>query len=257
MNKNEIIRFIIKNIGKISEDQIPKEVKTHLKILIPALIKIQKRFRLHLKNVQKIIKIQVNYKAHFYSKLYKEYSYRLKNMSKFIYIIQKVLFLNLYHLKISPNNIYSSKKNFITKKLYRNNYMQKLSFLQKEIKAYLHNKDLKRIYGKKKCVYIKPLTIIPLGKIRLLQKNIILFLERLKRRHVIVKSKLFLKKKEYTQKIILIQRFTKSIHQEIINPPIAKDGFNNNNIFVKSNRKYAHKKTMFIDTKIIPFNPKK
>lgn len=257
IDKKEIIRFIIKNIGKIPEEEIPKEVKNYLKKLIPALIKIQKRFRLHLKNLIKIIKIQVNFRAHYYSNLYKEYSLRKYNISKFIYIIQKVFFLNLYHLKVSPNKIYSSKKSFITKNIYRNNYILKLSFLQKEIKAYLHNKNLKRVYGKKKCVYKKPLTINPLGKIRLLQRNIILFLERLKRRHIIVKSQLFSKKNVHTQKIILIQRFAKSIHQDIINPLITKDSFNKNNIFVKSNRKFAHKKTLFIDTKIIPFKPKK
>ena len=257
MSQAKIMEYIIKNHGKIEENNMPKEVKIHLKKLIPAIIKIQRRYKMHLSNLKKIIKIQVNYKAHLYSALYKDYYNRREKITRLIYIIQKVLFLNLYHLKVNPNKIYSSKKYFISKKYYNSNYLCQLQFLQKEIKTYLSNKNLKRLYGKKKCVYVKPLTIKPLGQIRLLQRNIILFLERLKRRHTLPTSQLFFKKKIHTQKIILIQRFAKVIHKEIINPPIPKDTFNKNNIFIKGNRKCAHKKAVFIDTKIVPFNPKK
>ena len=38
---------------------------------------------------------------------------------------------------------------------------------------------------------------------------------------------------------------------------IPKDLFNQNNIYVKGNRKNAQKKVNFIETKIIPFNQKK
>jgi hypothetical protein len=132
--------------------------------------------------------------------------------------------------------------------------LHKIIFLQKEIKIHLANKNLRRIYGKKKCVYIKPLTIKPINKIKLLQHNIILFLERLKRRHITPQSQIFFKKKTFTKKIILIQRFAKTIHHDIMHPLITKDTFNQNNIFVKSNRKYAIKKTKYIDTNIKPFN---
>jgi len=258
MKKNEIIDYIYSNIEKIEEEEdMPKEVKNYLQKLIPALIKIQKRYKKHFKNIKKIIKIQVNYRGHLYCKLYKEYSNRRKKISEFIYIIQKVLFLNLYHLKINPIPKFASNRNLYTKNYYNNKYLWKLIFLQREIKLYLSHKNLKKIYSKKKCVYIKPLTIKPLGKIRLLQKNVILFLERLKRRHTLPKSQIFFKKKIYKEKIILIQRFAKAIHEDIIHPLIIKDNFNQNNIFIKSNRKCALKKACFIDTKIIPFNPKK
>ena len=257
MNHKKIIDYILKNYGKVKEEEMPNEVLTYLEKLIPAIIKIQRRYRIHSNNLKKIVKIQVNYKAHLYSTLYKDYYIRREKISKLIYIIQKVLFLNLYHLKVNPNKNFSSKKHFISKNIYNNNYLNKLKFLQKEIKIHILNKHLKIIYGKKKCVYIKPLTIIPLGKIRLLQRNIILFLERLKRRQTKPSSQLFFKKKIHTQKIILIQRFIKAIHKDVIYPPIAKDTFTKNNIFIKSNRKYGHKKTVFIDTKVIPFKPKK
>ena len=257
MSRNEINEYIFKNLGKINEENMPKEVQNQLSRVKGCIIKIQKRYKMHLKNLKKIIKIQVNFRAHYYSKLFKDYSNRKEKISKLIFSIQKVLLLNLYHLKINPNKNYSSNKCFISKNIYMSNYLNKVKYLQKEFKTYLSNKNLKRIYGKTKCVYVKPLTIKPLGKIRLLQRNIILFLERLKRRRKLPKSQLFFKKNIHTQKIILIQRFAKAIHEERINPLIIKDNFNKNNIFVKSNRKYAHKKAFFINTNIIPFNPKK
>ena len=257
MSRNEINEYIFKNLGKIDVENMPKDVQNQVSRVKSCIIRIQKRYKLHLNNLKKIIKIQVNYRAYYYSRLYKEFSNRKEKISKLIFTIQKVLFLNLYHLKINPNKYYSSKKCFISKNIYKSNYLNKLVYLQKEIKTYLSYKNLKRIYGKKKCVYIKPLAIKPLGKIRLLQRNIHLFLERLKRRRKLPKSQLYFKKITHTQKIILIQRFAKAIHEERINPLIPKDNFNKNNIFAKSNRKYAHKKTFFINTKIIPFNPKK
>ena len=255
MSEAKILEYIFKHQGKVEEDNMPKEVKSHLKKLIPAIIKIQRRYKKHFSNLKKIIKIQVNYKAHLYSTLYKDYYNRKEKITRLIYIIQKVLFLNLYHLKINPNKIYSSEKYFISKKIYNNDYLNQLQFLQREIKEYLSNKNLKRIYGKKKCVYVKPLTIKPLGKIRLLQRNIILFLERLKRRQTLPTSQMFFKKRVHTNKLILIQRFAKAIHKEIIFPPIPKETFTQNNIFIKGNRKCTRKKVGFIHTKIIPFNP--
>lgn len=257
MSRNEINEYIFKNLGKIDVENMPKEVQNQIPKVKRCIIKIQKRYKLHLKNLKKIIKIQVNYRAHYYSKLYKDFSNRREKITKLIFIIQKVLLLNLYHLKINPNKIYSSNKCFISKNIYINNYLNKLIYLQREFKTYLYHKNLKRIYGKKKCVYLKPLTIKPLGKIRLLQRNIHLFLERLERRRKLPKSQLFFKKNVHTKKLILIQRFAKAIHVERINPLIPKDNFNKNNVFVKGNRKYAHKKVFFINTNIIPFNPKK
>ena len=256
LNKKEILDYIFKNKEERIKD-MPNEIKNYLTILIPALTKIQNRYRKHFKNLKSIVKIQANFRAHYYNRLFKEYSMRKDKITRLIYIIQKVLLLNLYHLKVNPNKIYSSSKCFYTKKIFTNNYINKLIFLQKEIKLYLSHKNLKRIYGKKKCVYIKPITQKPLGKIRLLQKNIILFLERLHRRHTLPTSQRIIKKKLYTQKLILIQRFAKAIHEEVLHPLISKENFNKKNIFVKSNRKYAHKKGCFIDTQIIPFNPKK
>jgi hypothetical protein len=209
-----------------------------------------------LKNLKQIVKIQVNYKAYLYHKLFKDYLNRKNKMTQFIFIIQKVLFLNLYHLKINPNPKYSIQKSFISKRIYTKDYLDDLIILQRQIKKFLLNRKLKRIYGKKKCVYIKPYTIKPLGKIILLQQNISLFLQRLKRRHIKPKSQLFIKRKNYTKKLILIQRFAKCIHQEIIYPPIPKDLFNQNNVYIKGKIKKAQKKGCFIDTKIVPFNPK-
>ena len=89
-----------------------------------------------------------------------------------------------------------------------------------------------------------------------MQRNIVLFLERLKRRHKIQTSQIITKRLDQTKKIILIQRFARAIHTDIIYPPIPKKKFNENNIFIKSNRKYARKKVNFIETKIIPFRVK-
>ena len=253
--KKEIIKYIFDNITNLKED-MPKEVKNYLIVLLPSLIKIQKRYKIHYNNIKKIIKIQANYRAHLYSNLYKDFLKRKEKTENFIYIIQKVLFLNLYHLKINPNHIHSSKKCFIKKIIYPIDSLYKIKFLQKEIKSFLSHRNLKRIYGKKKCVYVKPHIVKPLGKIRLIQRNVILFLDRLKRRHSIPKSQMIIKKVDFTNKVILIQRFAKTIHKDIIYPLIPKDTFNQNNIFIKSNRKYARKKTVFINTKIIPFNPK-
>ena len=256
LNRKEIIHYILKNTDKLEEGDIPKEVKNYLLIFLPALSKIQRNYRIHLKNLKYIIKIQVNFRAHLYSKLFKDYLIRKEKTKQFIYIIQKVLFLNLYHLKISPNQKFSSNKCFISKKIYSFDGLHKIIFLQKEIKTHLSNKNLKRIYGKKKCVYIKPFTIKPINKIKLLQYNTILFLERLKRRHIRPQSQIFFKKKTFTKKIVLIQRLARTIHHDIFHPLITKDTYSQNNIFVKSNRKYAIKKTKYIDTNIIPFNPK-
>ena len=256
LNRKEIIQYILKNLDKLEEGDIPKEVKNYLLIFMPALNKIQRNYKSHFKNLKYIIKIQVNFRAHFYSKLFKEYLIRKEKTIQFIYIIQKVLFLNLYHLKVNPNPKFSSNKCFFSKKTYSFDELNKIIFLQKEIKIHLSNKNLKRIYGKKKCIYIKPFTIKPINKIKLIQHNTILFLERLKRRHITPQSQIFFKKKTFTKKIVLIQRFAKTIHHDVIHPLITKDTYCQNNIFVKINRKYAIKKTKYIDTNIKPFNPK-
>ena len=256
INLADIIDYIIKNVGKVDEDDFPPEVKSYLILLIPALMKIQKRYRMHLKNLKKIVKIQVNYRAYLYYKLFKDYLKRKNTLTQFIFIIQKVLFLNLYHLKINPNPKYSTQKSFIIKKIFTTEYLEDIIILQRKIKKFLLNRKIKRINGKKKCVYIKPYTIKPLGKIILLQRNVCLFLQRLKRRHIKPNSQFFVKRKIHTKKLVLIQRFAKMIHQEIIYPLIPKDSFNQNNIYIKSNVKTALKKGLFIDTKIIPFNPK-
>ena len=256
LNRKEIIQYILKNTYKLEEGDIPKEVKNYLLIFMPALNKIQKNYKSHYKNLKYIIKIQVNFRAHFYSKLFKDYLIRKEKTKQFIYIIQKVLFLNLYHLKVNPNPKFSSNKCFIPKKIYSFEGLHKIIFLQKEMKTHLSNKNLKRIYGKKKCVYIKPFTIKPINKIKLIQHNTIIFLERLKRRHVRPQSQIFFKKKTFIKKIVLIQHFAKTIHHDIVHPLITKDTFNQNNIFVKSNRKYGLKKTKYIDTNIKPFNPR-
>ena len=256
MKPSEIRDYIFANITNIKEMPIPTEVKNYLKIFEPKIIKIQRRYKKHFLNLKKIIKIQVNYKAHLYSKLFKDFYNRKSRITKFIYIIQKVLFLNLYNLKVNPNPIYASKKSIFTKYEYTVRNIYKIIYLQREIKYYLSCKKLKILNRKKKCVYIKPYTANPLNKIRLLQRNVVLFLERLKRRHKIQTSQIIYKRTDPTKKIILIQRLARVINKEIIYPPIPKTNFSQNNVFLKSNRKKARKKCNFIDTKVIPFRRK-
>jgi hypothetical protein len=202
------------------------------------------------------MKIQASFKAYFYYKLFKDYYNRKEKTKKFIYIIQKVLFLNLYHLKINPKRKFALTKNIFTKYIYTFDSLNKIIYLQREIKYYLSCKKLKLIENKKKCVYVKPYTINPLNKIRLLQRNIVLFLERLKRRHKVQTSQMIVKRVDFSKKIILIQRLARAIHTDIIYPQILKTNFCENNIFIKSNRKYARKKCNFINTEIKPFRQK-
>ncbi len=256
MNTMEIKEYILSNINNLKEDELPKEVKLYLKHFESKVIKIQKIYKIHFLNLKKIKKIQSSYKAHLYYKLFKDFLNRKNKTKKFIYIIQKVLFLNLYHLKINPKPKFASKKYIFTKYIYTIENIYKIIHLQREIKYFLFCKKLKIINTKKKCVYMKPYTIIPLNKIRLLQRNVVLFLERLKRRHKIQTSQIFYKRMDQTKQIILIQRLARAIHKDLIYPPIPKDTFCENNIFVKSNRKKARKKCNFINTKIIPFGHK-
>ena len=178
MNPFEIRDYILANIDNLKGNEIPKEVKNYLKKFESKVIKIQRRYKRHILNLKKIIKIQANYKAHLYSKLYSDFSFRKNRIQKFIYIIQKVLFLNLYHLKINPNPKYASNRNIFTKYIHTIENIYKIIHLQREIKYYLSSKKLKIIHPKKKCLYIKPYTINQLNKIHLLQSNIIIFLER-------------------------------------------------------------------------------
>jgi len=252
----EIKNYILSNINHLSEDEIPKEVKIYLKTFESKVVKIQKKYKEHFLRLKKIEKIQTNYKAHLYSKLFKDFLQRKNKTAKFIYIIQKVLFLNLYHLKVNPKLKYASKKYIYTKYIYTIENIYKIIHLQREIKYYLSCKKLKIINKKKKCIYVKPLTIIPLDKILLLQRNIVLFLERLKRRHKTQTSQIINKRINFTKKIVLIQRLAKAIHHDLIYPTIPKEGFSKNNVYVKGNRKKAREKKYFIDTKIIPFGHK-
>jgi len=256
MNTMEIREYILSNINNLKEDELSKEVKIYLKHFESKVIKIQKRYKTHFLKLKKIKKIQSRYKAHLYYKLFKDFLNRKNRTKKFIYIIQKVLFLNLYHLKMNPKPKFALKKYIFTKYIYNIENIYKIIHLQREIKYFLFCKKLKIINTKKKCVYVKPFTIIPLNKIRLLQRNIILFLERLKRRHKIQTSQIFYKRMDQTKQIILIQRLARAIHKDLIYPSIPKDTFCENNIFVKSNRKKARKKCNFINTKIIPFGHK-
>ena len=256
LNISEIKKYILENINNLNTEQMPKEVKNYYKKFISCVIKIQQRYKKHYKFINKILKIQSTYKAHLYYKLFKIYLERKTKIEIFIYIIQKVLFLNLYYLKINPGPKYASKKIIITKNIYTVEFLSKIIFIQREIKNHLFCKKLKRLYPKKKCVYVKPYTINPLNKIRLLQRNIVIFLERLNRRHKVQKSKMIVKKIDFSKKIILIQRLARSIHNDIIFPPIPKDTFSQDNFFVKSNRRYAKKKSSYINTIIIPFRKK-
>ena len=253
MNLMEIRDYILNNIDNLNESEMPKEVLHLLKIYKSKAIVIQRKYKKHLNNLKKIIKIQANYKSHLYSKLYKEYHIRKEKIKKFIYTIQKVLFLNLYHLKINPKPKFASTRSIITKYEYTISNMNKIIYLQREIKYYLFCKKLKLLKSKKKCVYNKPYTICPLAKIKLLQKNIIIFLERLKRRHKIQTSQIIYKRKDHTKKIILIQKLARALHRDVVYPPIPKERFSQNNVFMKSNRKYGRKKSYFINTNVIPF----
>lgn len=253
MNMIDLKDFILNNINNLNESEMPKEVLHLLKIFKSKVIIIQRKYKKHLNNLKKIIKIQANYKSHLYSKLYKEFHIRKEKTKKLIYIIQKVLFLNLYHLKVNPKPKFASTKSIITKYEYGISNIYKIIHLQREIKYYLFCKKLKLLKAKKKCVYNKPFTICPLAKIKLIQKNIIIFLERLKRRHKIQTSQIIYKRKDHTKKIILIQKLARAIHRDVVYPPIPKERFSQNNVFIKSNRKYGRKKSYFINTNVIPF----
>ena len=246
LNLMETRDYILKNINNLNEDEMPKEVLYFLKIFKSKVIKIQRRYKIHLHNLKKIIQIQINYKAHLYSKLFKDFHIRKEKTKKLIFIIQKVLFLNLYHLKVNPKPKFASTKSIITKYEYTVSNIKKIIHLQREIKYYLFCKKLKLLKPKKKCVYIKPYTICPLDKILLLQKNMLIFLERLKRRHKIQTGLMIHKRTDHTKKIILIQRLARAIHNEVIYPPIPKERFSKNNVYIKSNRKYALKKSNYI-----------
>ena len=253
MNMIDLKDFILNNINNLNESEMPKEVLHLLKIFKSKVIIIQRKYKKHLNNLKKIIKIQANYKSHLYSKLYKEFHIRKEKIKKLIYIIQKVLFLNLYHLKVNPKPKFASTKSIITKYEYGISNIYKIIHLQREIKYYLFCKKLKLLKAKKKCVYNKPYTICPLAKIKLIQKNIIIFLERLKRRHKIQTSQIIYKRKDHTKKIILIQKLARALHRDVVYPPIPKERFSQNNVFMKSNRKYGRKKSYFINTNVIPF----
>ena len=256
LNLIETRDYILKNINNLNKDEMPKEVLYFLKIFKSKVIKIQRRYKIHLHNLKKIIQIQINYKAHLYSKLFKDFHIRKEKTKKLIFIIQKVLFLNLYHLKVNPKPKFASTKSIITKYEYTVSNIKKIIHLQREIKYYLFCKKLKLLKPKKKCVYIKPYTICPLDKILLLQKNMVIFLERLKRRHKIQTGQMIHKRTDHTKKIILIQRLARAIHNEVIYPPIPKERFSKNNVYIKSNRKYALKKSNYINTKVTPFRRK-
>ena len=253
MNMIDLKDFILNNINNLNESEMPKEVLHLLKIFKSKVIIIQRKYKKHLNNLKKIIKIQANYKSHLYSKLYKEFHIRKEKIKKLIYIIQKVLFLNLYHLKVNPKPKFASTKSIITKYEYGISNIYKIIHLQREIKYYLFCKKLKLLKAKKKCVYNKPFTICPLAKIKLIQRNIIIFLERLKRRHKIQTSQIIYKRKDHTKKIILIQKLARALHRDVVYPPIPKERFSQNNVFMKSNRKYGRKKSYFINTNVIPF----
>ena len=253
MNMIDLKDFILNNINNLNESEMPKEVLHLLKIFKSKVIIIQRKYKKHLINLKKIIKIQANYKSHLYSKLYKEFHIRKEKIKKLIYIIQKVLFLNLYHLKVNPKPKFASTKSIITKYEYGISNIYKIIHLQREIKYYLFCKKLKLLKAKKKCVYNKPFTICPLAKIKLIQRNIIIFLERLKRRHKIQTSQIIYKRKDHTKKIILIQKLARALHRDVVYPPIPKERFSQNNVFMKSNRKYGRKKSYFINTNVIPF----
>ena len=253
MNMIDLKDFILNNINNLNESEMPKEVLHLLKIFKSKVIIIQRKYKKHLINLKKIIKIQANYKSHLYSKLYKEFHIRKEKIKKLIYIIQKVLFLNLYHLKVNPKPKFASTKSIITKYEYGISNIYKIIHLQREIKYYLFCKKLKLLKAKKKCVYNKPYTICPLAKIKLIQRNIIIFLERLKRRHKIQTSQIIYKRKDHTKKIILIQKLARALHRDVVYPPIPKERFSQNNVFMKSNRKYGRKKSYFINTNVIPF----
>ena len=253
MNMIDLKDFILNNINNLNESEMPKEVLHLLKIFKSKVIIIQRKYKKHLINLKKIIKIQANYKSHLYSKLYKEFHIRKEKIKKLIYIIQKVLFLNLYHLKVNPKPKFASTKSIITKYEYAISNIYKIIYLQREIKYYLFCKKLKLLKAKKKCVYNKPFTICPLAKIKLIQRNIIIFLERLKRRHKIQTSQIIYKRKDHTKKIILIQKLARALHRDVVYPPIPKERFSQNNVFMKSNRKYGRKKSYFINTNVIPF----
>ena len=256
MSMMEIKDYILNNINNLNEKGMPKEVLNFLKIFKSKVIVIQRKYKIHLKKLKKIIKIQANYKSHLYCKLYKEFRIRKEKIKKFIYIIQKVLFLNLYHLKINPKPIFASTKSIIIKYIYITSNFYKIVYLQRAIKYYLFCKKLKLLESKKKCVYNKPYTMCPLDKIRLLQRNIVIFLERLKRRHKVQMSQIIYKRNDHTKKIILIQKLARAIHRDVVYPPIQKEKFSLNNVFMKSNRKYARKKCNFINTNVIPFRGK-
>ena len=251
MLRKEILTYIFNHDFNEDDGKMhPKEVINYLALLIPEIIKIQSNYRKHQEFLKKLIKLQSYYKTHLYHKLFQDFYQRKNKINKFIYIIQKVLFLNLYHLKINPKIFYGSKKFFISKRIYSKKNLKSIVYLQRKVKFFLKYLNLKKIYGKTKCVYIKPFTSKPIGKIKLLQRNVILFLERLKRRHSVPQSQIIIKKTFLKKKIILIQKFAKTIQTEKIRPKILKEPFERNNTFVKNNRIIKKKKVYYPDLEI-------
>ena len=246
MLRKEILTYIFNNNFNVDDGKIhPSEVINYLTLLVPEIIKIQRNYRKHQKYLKKIIKLQSYYKAHLYHKLFQDFYQRKSKINKFIFIIQKVLFLNLYHLKFIPKIFYAKNKCFISKKIYTYKNLNSIIYLQRKIKFFLKFLNLKKIYGKTKCVYVKPFTSKPIGKIKLLQRNVILFLERLKRRHSLQQSQIIIKKNYPKKKIILIQKFAKTIHPIKIRPKILKEPFERNNTFIKNNRIIKKKITLY------------
>ena len=193
-----------------------------------SLIQREWKKRLNSKR-QRALQIQAAFRGFFIYKHFNEVKKLNLSYSKFSYIIRKVLFLNL--LKIKK----------IDKKNFSWCYMQKLTynarfiiFLQRYIVHFLKTKHCKNVYNKQKSVFIKPINNLYLNLIKKIQRNVIVFLERLHSRKRLVKGVFIIKVKRPISQIILLQRFIRyCFSRKKITNPLSKEGFGRNYFFTK------------------------
>ena len=197
------------------------------------IITVQKLWKgiFNKKNKAAVI-IQSNFKRFV---IYKHFRYVYNSMKIYehmVFIIQKVLFLNLLRLrKINSKHIDLNKYEHISKLHYNN---KQLVYLQKYIKHYLITKHCKQVYNKSKCVCIKTINNFNLTHIIKLQRNIIQYLKRKHSMKPRLSGYFGIKQYRPISKIILLQNFIRfTLCKKKIKPLIIKDTFKYNYLFTK------------------------
>lgn len=193
-----------------------------------SLIQREWKKRLNLKK-QRAIQIQAAFRGFF---IYKQFN-DVKNLNlsylKFSYIIRKVLFLNLLKIKkIIKKNItwcYMEKLNFNERSII---------FLQRYIIHFFKTKHCKNVYNKQKNVFIKPINNLYLNFIKKIQRNVLIFLERLHSRKRLMKGVFIIKVKRPISQIIFLQRFIRfCLTRKKLTNPISKEGYGRHYFFTK------------------------